>query len=122
MNEKNEFLPIFIEKDFRQAGMMEEVSSTTSTMLLNFNFSPINIGQLRILLHFERAMRLLRQLGYSKKEEDELKYFLLDNNVYLLCGLIFVGGIHVSNASLTIEKRTILSLNYVSGSIEILVV
>lgn len=97
MNRKNEFLPI-IQNDFLKTRMidMEEVSRTGTTMSLSFSYSPIGIGKLRLLLHVEHALRSLRQLGFSKKDVDEVKGIFSDTNVYLLCGTIFVGSIHVS--------------------------
>lgn len=97
MNRKNEFLPI-IQNDFLKTRMidMEEVSRSTTTMSLTFNYSPIGIGKLRLLLHVEHALRSLLQLGFSKKDVDEVKGIFSDTNVYLLCGTIFVGSIHVS--------------------------
>lgn len=105
VNRKNEFLPI-IQNDFLKTRMndMEEVSRTTTTMSLTFNYSPISIGKLRLLLHVEHALRSLRQLGFSKKDVDEVKGIFSDTNVYLLCGTIFVGSIHVS--SFSINQKT----------------
>lgn len=75
---------------------LQEVTKTTETSLLEFNYAPISIGKLRLLLHVEHALRSLRQLGFSKKDVDEVKGIFSDTNVYLLCGTIFVGSIHVS--------------------------
>lgn len=105
-------MPVFFENNFRNTHMigMEELSPTTSTMSIAFNYSPISIS-------FQ-----LRPLGFSNRDEDEVKAFLSDNNVYLLCGAIFVGGIHVSMTSLAIEERTIISLTFVSGSFRIFII
>lgn len=118
-------MPVFFENNFRNTHMigMEELSPTTSTMSIAFNYSPISISKLRLLMHAERAIRFqLRPLGFSNRDEDEVKAFLSDNNVYLLCGAIFVGGIHVSMTSLAIEERTIISLTFVSGSFRIFII
>lgn len=73
VNRKNQFLPI-IQNDFLKTRIidLEEVTKTTNTMTLTFNYSPISIGKLRLLLHVEHALRSLRQLGFSKKDIDEV--------------------------------------------------
>lgn len=75
---------------------LQEVNRNTTKMTLAFNYSPIGIGKLRLLLHVEHALQSLKQLGFSKKDVDEVKGIFSDTNVYLLCGTIFVGSIHVS--------------------------
>lgn len=91
-----------MENDFRKT-RWEEVSPTTTTMTIVFNYSPISLAKFRLLLGAEHAIRQLRPLGYSKEDENELKAILSDNNGYILCGTIFVGGIQVSVTSLSIE-------------------
>lgn len=84
---------------------MEEVSPTAMTMSLAINYSPISIDKLRLQLLAEYAIRLrLRPLGFSKNDENVLKVFVSDNNIYLLCGTIFVGGLHVSNVSIAMKS------------------
>lgn len=73
-----------------------EIKKNTTKLTLSFNYSPIGIGKLRLLLHVEHALKSLKQLGFSKKDVDEMKGIFSDTNVYLLCGTIFVGSIHVS--------------------------
>lgn len=102
VNRKNQFLPI-IQNDFLKTRMsdLQEVTKSSDTMLLEFSYAPIGIGKLRLLLHVEHALRSLRQLGFSKKDVDEVKGIFSDTNVYLLCGTIFVGSIHVSYIDLS---------------------
>lgn len=97
VNRKNEFLPI-IQNDFLKTRLadLEEVTKDTRSIQLDFNYSPISIGKLRLMLHVEHALQSLRQLGFAKKDVDEVKGIFSDTNVYLLCGTIFVGSIHVS--------------------------
>lgn len=73
-----------------------EITRNTTKLTLTFHYSPISIGKLRLLLHVEHALKSLKQLGFSKKDVDEVKGIFSDTNVYLLCGTIFVGSIHVS--------------------------
>lgn len=78
---------------------LTEITKNTTKLTLTFNYSPIGIGKLRLLLHVEHALKSLKQMGFSKKDIDEVKGIFSDTNVYLLCGTIFVGSIHVSEFS-----------------------
>jgi len=93
---KNEFLPI-IQNDFLKTRLHElrEVKQNTSKFQLEFNYAPISVGKLRLLLHVEHALRSLNQLGFTQKDIDEVKGIFSDTNVYLLCGTVLVGSIHV---------------------------
>lgn len=76
---------------------LQEITLNTTTIKLDFYYTPITIGKLRLLLHVEHALRSLLQLGFTRKDVDEVKGIFSDTNVYLLCGTIFVGSIHVIN-------------------------
>lgn len=95
-NKHHEFLPI-LQNNFLKTRMTDltEITKNTTKVTLTFNYSPISIGKLRLLLHVEHALKSLKQLGFSKKDVDEVKGIFSDTNVYLLCGTIFVGSIHV---------------------------
>lgn len=76
----------------------------THQMSIAFNYSPISsIDKLRIQLLAESVIRMLH---FNKRDGDEFKVLLLSTNVYLLCGTVFVGGMHVSKTSLAIGKST----------------
>lgn len=96
VNRRNEFLPI-IQNDFLKTRLddLKEVTKETTSIELDFNYSPIGIGRLRLMLHVEQAMESLRTLGFANKDVDEVKGIFSDTNVYLLCGTIFVGSVHV---------------------------
>lgn len=97
MNRHHEFLPI-LQNNFLKTRMTDltEITNNTTKLTLTFNYAPISIGKLRLLLHVEHALKSLKQLGFSKKDVDEVKGIFSDTNVYLLCGTIFVGSVHVS--------------------------
>lgn len=98
VSSKNEFLPI-IQNDFLKTRLndLERVTSNMSSFKFTFSYSPVNIGKLRLMLHVEHALGSLQQLGFQKKDVDEVKGIFSDTNVYLLCGTVFVGSIHVSS-------------------------
>lgn len=97
INKHYEFLPI-LQNNFLKTRMTDltEITKNTTKLTLTFHYSPIGIGKLRLLLHVEHALKSLKQMGFSKKDVDEVKGIFSDTNVYLLCGTIFVGSIHVS--------------------------
>lgn len=41
-------------------------------------------------------MGQLQNLGFSPKDVDEVKEIFADANIYLLCGTLLIGSIHVS--------------------------
>lgn len=96
VNRKHEFLPI-VQHDFLKSRLteLEEVTKNTTKFKLEFNYSPISSGKLRLLLHVEQALFSLQKLGFSAKDVDEVKGIFSDTNVYLLCGTIFVGSVHM---------------------------
>ncbi|KAG4072039.1 hypothetical protein HA402_015538 [Bradysia odoriphaga] len=96
VNKHHEFLPI-LQNNFLKTRMTDlfEITRNTTKATLTFNYSPISIGKLRLLLHVEHALKSLKQLGFSKKDVDEVKGIFSDTNVYLLCGTIFVGSVHI---------------------------
>lgn len=106
VNKHYEFLPI-LQNNFLKTRMTDltEITRNTTKFTLTFNYSPITVGKLRLLLHVEHALKSLKQLGFSNKDVDEVKGIFSDTNVYLLCGTIFVGSVHVRLwARCSIEK------------------
>lgn len=100
VNRANEFLPI-VQNDFlktRLADLVEvqpDAVAGSEPVTFHFHYAPIGIGKLRLMLHVEQALHQLRRLGFAKKDVDEVKGIFSDTNVYLLCGTIFVGSVHV---------------------------
>jgi hypothetical protein len=96
-NRKHEFLPI-LQNDFLRTRLtdLEEVTKAKTKMMLSFNYAPIGVGKLRLILHVEQALHSLKQLGFGKKDVDEIKGVFSDTNVYFLCATLFVGSVHVS--------------------------
>lgn len=93
---KHEFLPI-LQNDFLKTRLtdFEEVTKDLTNMTLAFNYAPVGFGKLRFILHIEHAMRSLLQMGFSKKDIDEVKGIFSDTNVYLLCATVFIAAIHL---------------------------
>uniref|UniRef100_A0A1L8D907 Lipid scramblase CLPTM1L n=1 Tax=Nyssomyia neivai TaxID=330878 RepID=A0A1L8D907_9DIPT len=92
----NEFLPVF-QNDIlkhRYDDLVEVVRGMES-FPLEVTYSPVGIGKFRLIAHVSHAMRSLETLGFSKKDVDEVKGIFSDTNVYILCGTVFVGSIHM---------------------------
>lgn len=96
INRKYEFLPI-VQSDFFKSRLNDliEINRNTTELKLQFNYNPIGIGKLRLMLQIEHATKSMEVLGFSKKDIDEVKGIFSDTNVYLLCGTVFVGSIHM---------------------------
>ena len=109
---KMEFLPI-IQNDFLKTRLrdLEEITINSTKIPLEFQYNPIGVGKLRLLMHVEHALGSLQKIGFSKKDVDEVKGIFSDTNVYLLCGTVFIGSIHVS-----IDKLLCTILNGLIGS------
>lgn len=97
VNRQNEFLPI-LQNDFLKSRLtdLQEITADSTKLPLTFHYSPIGIGKLRLMLHVEHAMNSLKKFGFSNKDVDEVKGIFSDTNIYLLCGTIFIGSVHVS--------------------------
>lgn len=93
---KKEFLPI-IQNDFLRTRLadFEEVTKNSTKLDLEFNYSPISFGKLRLILHVEHAMRSLARMGFTDKDIDEVKGIFSDTNVYLLCGTVMIASVHM---------------------------
>lgn len=91
-------LPI-IQNDFLRTRIhdLEEITANSTELQLTFHYNPISIGKLRLILHVEHALKSLKQFGFSKKDVDEVKGIFSETNLYLLCGTMFIGSIHVSD-------------------------
>lgn len=93
-----DILPI-IQNDFLKTRLNDliEMNSNTTKLPLTFTYTPISVGKLRLILHVEHALRALKQFGFTNKDVDEVKGIFSEANLYLLCGTMFIGSIHVSS-------------------------
>lgn len=107
VNRLQEFMPI-LQNNFLEARLseLEEVTKDTDKLSLKVVYKPMSIGKLRLLLHVEQALKTLKKLGFSNKDVDDLKGVFSDTNLYLLCGTVIVGTIHVSTCILGCRPGT----------------
>lgn len=96
INYKNEFLPI-LQVDFSKSRQHDllEVNSESHNFTMEFNYMPIGVGKLKLLAHVEQAFQALQKMGFSNKDLDDVKGMFSDTNLYLLCGTLFVGSVHM---------------------------
>lgn len=87
-----------MQNDFLKTRLSDliEMNSNTTELPLTFTYTPISTGKLRLILHVEHALRALKQFGFTIKDIDEVKGIFSDANLYLLCGTMFIGSVHVS--------------------------
>lgn len=92
-----DILPI-VQNDFLKTRLSDliEMNSNTTKLPLTFFYSPISVGKLRLLLHVEHALKALKQFGFTNKDVDEVKGIFSEANLYLLCGTMLIGSVHVS--------------------------
>lgn len=97
VSRKHEFLPMIQNNILKERfNYMIEVTKNTTELELELNYSPSSVGKFRLIAHIENAMSQLTSLGFSSKDVDEVKEIFAEANIYLLCGTLFIGSIHVS--------------------------
>lgn len=97
INRKHEFLPMLQNNILKERfTYMMEITKNTTEIELEVNYSPASVGKFRLIAHIENAMNQLTTLGFSAKDVDEVKEIFAEANLYLLCGTLFIGSIHVS--------------------------
>ena len=75
---------------------MKEVTRNTTEIEIEMNYAPSSVGKFRLIAHIENAMKQLTNLGFTSKDLDEVKELFAEANLYILCGTLFIGSIHVS--------------------------
>ncbi|KAL5275544.1 CLPTM1L family protein [Megaselia abdita] len=96
INKNGEFLPI-VRSDYFNTRLKDlvEITKNSTEMNINFHYSPVGVGKLRVMLMIELGTKSLSKMGFSRKEIDDMKEIFSNTNLYLLMGTFFVGGIHV---------------------------
>lgn len=111
VSRKHEFLPMLQSNILKERfNYLIEVTKNTTDVDVELNYSPSSVGKFRLISHIENAMGQLTLLGFSAKDVDEVKEIFAEANLYLLCGTLFIGSIHVS-FYLANDKKMKLMLN-----------
>lgn len=97
VSRKHEFLPMIQANVLKERfTYMVEVTKNTTEIDLELNYAPSSVGKFRLIAHIESAMGQLTHLGFSSKDVDEVKEIFAEANIYLLCGTLLIGSVHVS--------------------------
>lgn len=97
VSRNHEFLPMMQNNILKERfSYMIEVTKNTTEIEVELNYSPSSVGKFRLIAHIENAMSQLSTLGFSSKDVDEVKEIFAEANIYLLCGTLFIGSIHVN--------------------------
>lgn len=86
-----------MQHDFLRSRLRDLVEVSKDIKKTNFTVSyiPVSIGRLRLLLHVESSLLSMKKLGFTDKDIDEVKGIFADTNIYLLCGTVLIGSLHV---------------------------
>ncbi|KAK9508012.1 hypothetical protein O3M35_007763 [Rhynocoris fuscipes] len=90
-------LPI-VHYDFLNDHMenLQQISNDTpSTFPIKLKYKPMHIGNLRLMMHAETAIKSLKTYGITDKDVDQLKSIFSDTNIYLLVVTLCVSAIHL---------------------------
>lgn len=97
VSRKHEFLPMIQSNVLKERfTYLVEVNKNVTEVDLEFNYSPSSVGKFRLIAHIENTMSQLTTLGFAPKDVDQVKEIFAEANLYLLCGTLFIGSIHVS--------------------------
>lgn len=98
VSRKSEFLPMIQSNVLKERfNHLIEVTKNTTELEVELSYTPSSVGKFRLIAHIENAMGQLTQLGFSSKDVDEVKEIFADANIYLLCGTLLIGSVHVSH-------------------------
>lgn len=97
VSKKYEFLPMIQNNVLKERYQdLMEVKKNSTKVEVEFNYAPSSVGKFRLIAHIEAAMSQLTTLGFSSKDVDEVKSIFAEANLYLLCGTLLIGSLHVS--------------------------
>ncbi|XP_050395910.1 lipid scramblase CLPTM1L [Patella vulgata] len=91
-----EYLPIvYIDELSLRTKDLLEVNSSTTTLPLTLTYTPISVGKLRMWANVLESFKMLRGLGFTEKDTDEIKGIFSDTNFYFLILTFTVAVFHL---------------------------
>ncbi|RUS76351.1 hypothetical protein EGW08_015881, partial [Elysia chlorotica] len=92
----NYYYPIVLidELSFRLKDLLP-LNESSSEMPLTISYAPISIGKLRMVLNIKKSFQIIKNLGFTEKETDEVKGIFSDTNFYLLILTFTVAAFHL---------------------------
>lgn len=93
---KNRYLPVLFidELGFRSADSTE-INPDTRNGTLDISYSPISIGKLRLWTTLMGSMAMMRELGFSEEDTEQIRGLFTDTNIWLLSLTFFVSTFHL---------------------------
>lgn len=88
------------------------VNSSVTKIPATFIYTPISFGKLRLWMQFTQALQMLRVMGFTEKDIDELKGIFADTNIVFLCATFVVSAMHVSTF-FVLKLQTALTIIYI---------
>lgn len=67
---------------------LQPVNKSSTEMPLKINYSPVSLGRLRVWSSIHQSLKMMKTLGFSDKDLDEVKGIFTDTNLYFL-GMTF---------------------------------
>lgn len=93
---KNEFLPIVTYNMLNDRHtFLKEIKSDTHEIEIQFKYSTISYGKLRLMLHVEASFKNIAQMGFSDKEIDDVKSMFADTHLYVFLTTMIVSFVHL---------------------------
>ncbi|KAH9495946.1 Cleft lip and palate associated transmembrane protein 1 [Bulinus truncatus] len=71
------------------------IDKTSSVQPLTIVYSPISLGKMRLWINIGQSFKMLKDLGFTEKDTDEIKGIFLDTNFYLLLLTFTVAAFHL---------------------------
>uniref|UniRef100_A0A0K2V6R6 Lipid scramblase CLPTM1L n=1 Tax=Lepeophtheirus salmonis TaxID=72036 RepID=A0A0K2V6R6_LEPSM len=71
------------------------INKTDTNAKVDITYRPISYGKLRVFLHFTNAFESMKNLGFTKKDNDEIKGILTDTNIVLLGVTFVISAVHL---------------------------
>ncbi|KAH9495948.1 Cleft lip and palate associated transmembrane protein 1 [Bulinus truncatus] len=71
------------------------IDKTSTVQPLTIVYSPISLGKMRLWINIGQSFKMLKDLGFTEKDTDEIKGIFLDTNFYLLLLTFTVAAFHL---------------------------
>ncbi|ESO82684.1 hypothetical protein LOTGIDRAFT_108820 [Lottia gigantea] len=90
-----EYLPVLYidELAFRTKDLL--VINNSHTLPLTVTYTPISVGKLRMWHNVQESFKMLKGLGFTEKDTDEIKGIFSDTNFYFLLLTFSVAAFHL---------------------------